>query len=158
MYLRTKFQVSSIILTGFRQGVILPKNRTLKNLFSFNLLQDYLSNHKSRTKVDSFYSFWEDISSGVPLGPITGLVLFNIFMCDMFLILKAVYFTGYDDNNTHFAVIDNNKDLIQSLEMVGKNLITWFSNNKLKVNPDKCDLYAKEKTTLKLSSLQICNF
>ena len=33
---------------------------------SLNILQDYLSNRKQRTKVDSFYSSWEAILSGVP--------------------------------------------------------------------------------------------
>ena len=35
---------------------------------SLNILQDYLSNRKQRTKVDSFYSSWEAILSGVPQG------------------------------------------------------------------------------------------
>ena len=30
-------------------------------------------------------------------------------MCDMFLILKATYFTGYADDNKPFVVRNNNK-------------------------------------------------
>ena len=30
------------------------------DMFSFQLLQDYLSNRKQRTQVDSFFSSWED--------------------------------------------------------------------------------------------------
>ena len=48
-----------------------------------------ISNRKERTKVDSFYSSSEAILSGVPLGSILEPLLFKIFMCDMFLILKA---------------------------------------------------------------------
>ena len=51
-----------------------------------NILQDYLSNRKQRTEVDSFYSSWETILSGVPEDSILGPLLFNLFMCDMFLI------------------------------------------------------------------------
>ena len=42
---------------------------------SLNILQDYLSNRKQRTKVDSFYSFWEAILSGVPQGSMLGPLL-----------------------------------------------------------------------------------
>ena len=69
-------------------------------IHSLNLLQDHLSNRNQRTKVNSFYSSWEAILSGIPQCSILQPFLFNIFMCDMFLILKATCSTGYaDDNN-----------------------------------------------------------
>ena len=36
------------------------------DLASLKILQDHLTNRKQRTKVDSFYSSWEKILSGVP--------------------------------------------------------------------------------------------
>ena len=42
------------------------------DLASLKILQDYLTNRKQRTKVDSFYSSWEKILSGVPQGSILG--------------------------------------------------------------------------------------
>ena len=44
-------------------------------------------------------------------------------MYDMF-ILKTVYFTGYEDDNTPFAIAESMKDVIRSSEEVGENLIT----------------------------------
>ena len=58
-------------------------------------------------------------------------------MCDIFLMLKTVYFIGYVDDHTPFSVADNIKDLIRFLEEFGENLIIWFPNNKMKLNPDK---------------------
>ena len=94
------------------------------NISSSNLLQDYLSKRKQRPKLGFFFNSWEDVLSGVPQNPILGLLLFNTFMCDMFLILKTEYFTGYTDANTPFVVAYNIEDVIQSFEKVGENLIT----------------------------------
>ena len=101
---------------------------------SLNILQDYLSNRKQRTKVDSFYSPWEAIVSGLPQGSILGPLLFNVSMCDMFLILKTTYFTGYADYRKPFVVRDNIADVVKALEEIGGNLLNWFSNNEMKIN------------------------
>ena len=103
------------------------------------MLQDYLSNRKQRIKVDSIYCSWEDLLSEVSQSSILGLLLFNIFMCDMFLILKIAYSTGYADI-TPFLVRDNMTDVIKALEEIGESLVNWFLNNEMKLNTDKCDL------------------
>ena len=58
------------------------------DLLFLKLLQDYLSNRRRRTKVDSKFSSWKKIISGVVQGFILGLLLFYIFMCDTFLFLQ----------------------------------------------------------------------
>ena len=82
-----------------------------------NILQDYLS--KQGTKVDSFYSSWEARLSGVSQGSTLEPLLFNIFMCDMLLILKPPYFSGYADN-TPLVVRDNIAHVINALEEIGE--------------------------------------
>ena len=42
-------------------------------------------------------------------------------MCYMFLILKTICFTSYEDDNTLFLVRDNLKDDIKALEEIGEN-------------------------------------
>ena len=51
------------------------------DLASLKILQDYLTNRKQKTKVDSFYSSWEKILSGVPQDSILGPLLFNTVTC-----------------------------------------------------------------------------
>ena len=129
------------------------------DLASLKILQDYLTNRKQRTKVDSFYSSWEKILSGVPQGSILGPLLFNIFMCDMFLILKTTSFTGYADDNTPFVVRENTTNVIKALEDIGENLIKWFSDNQMKLNTDKCHvlLNSQGPNTIKIGNLCIKN-
>ena len=61
-------------------------------------------------------------------------------MCDLLLTLKTVYFIGNVDENTPFAVGDNIEDVMRPLKEIGENLIIWFSNNQMNLNPDKCHL------------------
>ena len=67
---------------------------------SLNLLLDYLSFGKQRTKVGSAYSKWSKIRCGIPQGSILGPLLFNIFINDMFMIIKRSDICCFVDDNT----------------------------------------------------------
>ena len=79
-------------------------------------------------------------------------------MCDMLLILKATYFTGYADN-TPFVVRDNIAHVIKALEDIGEDRLNRFLNNEMKLNTDKCclRLNSQEPNTLKIGDLHISN-
>ena len=55
------------------------------SLSALKLIHSYLKNRKQRTKIDSTYSTWEEILFGLPQGSILGPLLFNTFLCDLFL-------------------------------------------------------------------------
>ena len=104
------------------------------------LLQSYLCNRKQRTKINTTYSSWEEILFGVLQSSILGPLLFNIFICDLFLILDKVNFASYADDNTPYVIGNGAKEAINSLKEPSDELFYWFANNQMKANPDKCHL------------------
>ena len=80
-------------------------------------------------------------------------------MCSKVLILKATYFTDYAGDKTPSVVRDNIADVRKALKEIGENLLNWLSNNKIKLNADKCHLLlnSQEPNTLKIGDLHISN-
>ena len=105
---------------------------------ALRLIHVYLSSRKQRIKVDDDYSSWSEIPFGVPQGPILGPLLFNIFLADLFFVVKDIDIAIYADDNTPFTVENNIDNVIASLEQVSDVLFNWFKNNRLKSNVDKC--------------------
>ena len=81
----------------------------------------------------------------VPQGYILGPLLFNIFLCDLFLIMENIDIASYADDNTPHTTENSIEEVIQKLENAAKTLFHWFSDNQIKANPDKCHLLETQK-------------
>ena len=57
------------------------------SLSSLELVHDYFLNRKQRTKFNSKYSSWADISEAVPHGSVLWPLFFDRFLCDLFIML-----------------------------------------------------------------------
>ena len=83
-----------------------------------------------RTKINSEYSSWEETLFGVPQRSIFGPLLFNIFLCDLFLIMENIDTASYADDNTPCTTGNSMEEVIQKLENTAKTLFQWFSDNQ----------------------------
>ena len=68
-------------------------------------MKSYLTRRRQRVRVNS--NFWERIISGVPQGSILGLLLFKIFLNDLFLFAENSDLSNYADDNTLYNCGNN---------------------------------------------------
>ena len=102
---------------------------------ALRFVHSYLKNRMQRTKINSEYSSWEKIMFGVPQGSVLGTLLFNVFLCDLFLIMKNIDIASYADDNTPYTTGNSIEEVIQKLENATKTLFQWFSDNQRKLTP-----------------------
>ena len=121
------------------------------NMSALRFVHSYLKNRMQRTKINSEYSSWEEIMFGVPQGSILGPLLFNIFLCDLFLIMENIDIASYADDNTPYTTGNSIEEVIQKLENAAKTLFQWFSDNQMKANPDKCHFLCNSNSEVSLT-------
>ena len=103
---------------------------------ALKLIYSYLTNRSQRVKVNSEYSTWSRIQTGVPQGSILGPLMFNKYLSDLFLFFENKDIASYADDNTLYTDKDYMYQINIELEENSKVLIDWINNNYMKANPD----------------------
>ena len=80
------------------------------------MLFSYLKNRKQRVRPNNAYSEWIDILFGVPQGSILGPLLFNIFLCGLFLFFDGILVAKYADGKTPYCTGLKILDVLFNLE------------------------------------------
>ena len=70
---------------------------------SLTLLFNYLSDRWKRTKINLSFSDWHELLQGVPQGSVLGPLLFNIYLNDIFYILKDAIICNFADDTTPYV-------------------------------------------------------
>ena len=111
----------------------------------------YLKNHMRKRKINSEYSSREKIMFGAPQGFILAPLLFNIFLCDLFLIVENTDIVSFADDNTPYTKRNSIEEVIQKLKNAAKTLFQWFSDNQIKANPDNCHFLCSSNRLISLT-------
>ena len=121
------------------------------NIKSLEFIHSYLYDRIQRVKINSSFSHWSKIESGIPQGSIKGPLLFNIYICDLFFDIIEIDIANYADDTTPYALDSKLENIVKLLEENADKLFEWFSNNYLKANPDKCHLLVNTTGNIRTS-------
>ena len=111
---------------------------------SLKLIHNYLSDRFQRVRVNSFYSRWFKILTGVPQGSIMGAHIYNFNSNDLFFFILTDV-CNFADDNSPFTVAPTISKVKCQLENEAALLLDWIENNGLKSNPEKFNLILSEK-------------
>ena len=72
-------------------------------------------------------------------GSVLGPLLFNLFINDLFFLIKTDI-CNFADDNTPYTVDMSLHTLMNKLECTTEEALDWFQYNGMKLNSSKCDL------------------
>ena len=101
-------------------------------------MKSYLTNRLQRCKINYSFSEWGKVFAGVPQGSISGPLLLNIFLNDIFLSLQKCDLANQANDSTLYT---SDRSISNIMNYISHDF-TIFSeclyNNLMVFSPDKC--------------------
>ena len=87
----------------------------------------------------------------MPQGSTKGPLLFNIYICDLFVDIIQIDIANYEDDTTPYVLDLKLENIVKLLGENADKLFGWFSNKYLKANPDKCYLLVNTTGNIRIN-------
>ena len=113
-------------------------------------INSYLKGRKQRTKINSSYSAFAEILFGVLQGSILRPLLFNIYICDLFIENSDIDIADYADDNTPYTCSSDLDSVIFKRQKNTERIFRWFYKNNLISNAEKSHLIVSTKKNLEI--------
>ena len=83
---------------------------------ALEVLLSYLQDRWQRVKINTTFSSWTQLLQGVPQGPVLGPISYNIYINDIFFVLKGVDICNFADDTSPYVCDSNSKSVLETLE------------------------------------------
>ena len=101
---------------------------------------EYLNGRAQVVKHNNTLSNKSDITIGVPQGSVLGPILFTLFVNDITQYSETGICNLYADDTIAYCQGNTVQEVQEKLQLCVSKLSEWYSNNKLSVNTNKCEV------------------